>query len=345
MIISKEKLYVLFTMLGDNAGSINGWIDKKGNHHRDCKVGICMSDDEVMSFGKKFILNFQNAYGKIPIPRKSIDKRGYIAGRNTPGREYTTWNITLKSVEIWEDIRMHIELGKYNWKIKDSLMGYLSKECPLDELGYGISGIFDAEGYVSELKKGYYNVQLGSVNLEGLKQIQQLSNRLNIYSRLSKGFQHKTKNRRKLYQLVISNQQNLIQFNKYIQFSIEKKKQRMSNIFNQYNNTNWKKWTSEEDQKLIELFNQGLRDKELSIIFGRNPPAITQRRVNLGLNKLRISTSLINREQLIKDYEQFKSIRKVAKKNNISFRTAQKYLYQQARWEKTFDYYKQQNDI
>ena len=336
MIISKEKLYVLFAMLGDNVGSLKGkWIDKKCKLHRNCSVGICMSDDEVMSFGKKFINDFQNVYNKIPVARKVIDKRG----------PYIVWNITLKSVEIWEDIRMYVELGKYDWKIKDDLMNYLLNECPLEDLGYGLSGIFDAESCVSTLNKGYYNVQLGMVNLQGLQQIQQLLTKLNIYSKLSNGRKPiPEKNMKRYYNLCISNQQNLIQFNKYIQFNIDKKKQRMNNILNQYQKTSWKKWTAEEDSKLIQLFNQGLRDNELGIIFGRNPPAITQRRVNLGLNILRNSTSLVNKEQLIKDYQALKSIRKVAKKHNISFRTAQKHLYNQARWEKIFDYYKQ-NDI
>lgn len=157
--LTKWKLYVIFSMLGDNLRPSSQ--AKRGTHI----IGIAAGADA--SFAEHWVGNFQREY----LVRPSVSTQG-------------VHNIQayISSLDIWRDLHRYACFGRYNWRLSaKTFRHFLSRKVDLETLGYGLRGFFDAEGSVKyQIKRAARQVSVASVNHEGLLQISMLLQRLGI---------------------------------------------------------------------------------------------------------------------------------------------------------------------
>lgn len=148
-------------MLGDNASSL-----KRGNYQIELSAG------KNKDFGERWADEFQIEY----------ELRPHIVCNKK------SWTARIHCKAIWLDFRKHFIFGKYNWRIKSNTYRHLMADCPIQDLGYGLSGLFEADN--SGIRK--FNVGIESVNKKGLEQIQALiESRFNLHTRIWGPFHHK----------------------------------------------------------------------------------------------------------------------------------------------------------
>jgi hypothetical protein len=306
--ISKEKLYLLFARLGDNAGATrSGW--KLG-----WKVGICAGITEN-AFANKWATLFDVTYSRVPTVRSH------------PDSALSSIHVTLKSKAIWLDMDKYAQFGKYNWIIRESLINYLLTDCPLEDLGYGLSGFLDADGYIGNQNQ-YCRVELMSVNENGLNQLRQLLLRMEIKTIKRSNTYRRTL---PLHSLCVSNIENLRILHKYITFCEPRKQQLFDDYIEKRKTSPWQAWDIASDQHLEKRFKEQVTDKQIAKELKRSVFAVSQRRENLGLYKRNRHTQ-IDIEALRRAYKETQSLRKAAKAVGVSYRTAQKTLYSESRW-------------
>jgi len=157
--LSASKLYVIFAMLGDNLRPTD---QSKWRTHI---IGIAAGPDR--DFARQWIQSFEREYRVRP---RLLNK-----GKNN----IQTY---ISSVDIWRDLHRYAVFGSRKWRLKPGVMRFLMKRVPLQVLGYGMRGFFDADGSFSRNPncKASGVVRASSVNYHGLKQILRLLARLGI---------------------------------------------------------------------------------------------------------------------------------------------------------------------
>jgi hypothetical protein len=203
--LTKEKLYVAFTMLGDNAGRNHAL--KEHNY----KLGIAAGSD--YHFAKVWCDNFEKTYGIRPRINERNPK-SLIA------------DIGCK--QAWLDLHQYFSFGTYDWDIKPSAMRFLQAEASIDSLGYALQAFSEAEGY---LRFANYNswdrrIFIRSVNLRGLQRIARLFLRVGISPKL-----YHSKNS---HVLVISKKKNIQKYLELVGFTSKRKQALLEKAINSY---------------------------------------------------------------------------------------------------------------
>ena len=164
--LTREKLYVAFAMLGDNAG--RNHAPKEHNY----KLGIAAGCDR--EFADVWCDNFEQAFGLRP----KVNERNPKCLIAIVGCK-----------QAWLDLHKYFSFGTYNWDIKDSVMDFLLNEAPISSVGYALRAFTEAEGYPNFSHHHGCNrrIFIRSINLDGLKKILRLFVRLDICSKIYLG--------------------------------------------------------------------------------------------------------------------------------------------------------------
>jgi len=237
--LSLEKAYILGVLYGDGFLSYNNKIN---SFH----IGLAAIDKE---FVEKFKNNLFKVYKIKPTDRLRIPK---IKNWN---KQFIT---RLHSKEACNNILKYDSFKMATWKVPNII-----KKLPLKLQAEFIKGFFDSEGTVDKRR-----VSAFSTNKEGIKDIQILLKNTNIRSTIQASERKKPRNI--LYRLSIQDRKSVEIFNKHINFTIIRKKEKLNQIIN-----NYKLWTTPHEevkklkQKMIDLRNKGLSyekiGKELNI--------------------------------------------------------------------------------
>lgn len=200
--LTREKLYVAFAMLGDNAG--RNHAPKEHNY----KLGIAAGSDR--EFADVWCDNFERAFGLRP----KINERNpkcLIAG--------------VGCKQAWLDLHEHFSFGTYDWHIKDGAMNFLLNEAPLSSVGYALQAFVEAEGYPS-FRSCSRRIFIRSINLPGLQKIQMLFARLDISSKIYLG--------KNTPVLIISRQKNMRRYLELVGFTSSRKQALLEKMVNSY---------------------------------------------------------------------------------------------------------------
>jgi len=203
--LTREKLYVAFAMLGDNAGRNNA--PREHNY----KLGIATGSDR--EFAEVWCDNFEKAYGLRPrINERNL--RSLIAGMGCK--------------QAWLDLHKYFSFGTYDWDIKPDAMNFLLTEAPLDSLGYALQAFSEAEGHLSFVNYNGWDrrIFIRSVNLKGLQQIAKLFTRVNVYPKLYHG--------KNTHVLVVSIKRNLQRYLELVGFTSERKRALLERMVSSY---------------------------------------------------------------------------------------------------------------
>ena len=123
--------------------------------------------------------------------------------------------VRLRSKAAYEDLLLYASYYSKDWEIKDQIL-----VAPLDVKVTFLSALFDDEGSVIPQGKKAI-IRLYSINLDGLKQIQEiLSTDFSIFSKMVPGFGLK----RNVYALTI---RDIVTFSEKIGFSLKRKIDRL----------------------------------------------------------------------------------------------------------------------
>ncbi len=203
--LTKEKLYIAFAMLGDNASR---------NHaptEHNYKVGIAAGGDR--EFAEVWCDNFEKAYGLHPKINEKIPNC-IIAGMGCK--------------QAWLDLHRYFSFGTYDWEIKHEAMNFLLTAAPIDSLGYALQAFCEAEGCMEIDKSHGINrrVVIKSINRSGLEKIQLLLERLNIKSKL---YAYTSTN-----YLIVSQKSNLEKFGALIDFTSKRKRIKLKEALETY---------------------------------------------------------------------------------------------------------------
>jgi hypothetical protein len=192
--ISALKGYIICAIFGDNAGNT------RTNKYRTHYVGICAGRDR--DFAELFAECVEKEYGlELKIYRKSDNQ--WIARRSCK--------------PIWKDLRRYAKFGKNEWQLTRKGMEEFGKLPPRD-LGFALSGFFDAEGTVSR------SITADSVNRKGLELIRFFLDKLGIKSTIRGPYRRKP-NESPIYVLYINtHKQNLIKFKELVNFNVIRKR-------------------------------------------------------------------------------------------------------------------------
>lgn len=203
--LTKEKMYVAFAMLGDNAG--RNHAPREHNY----KLGIAAGGDR--EFAEAWCDNFENAYGLRPRINER-NPRSLIA------------DIGCK--QVWLDLHEHFSFGTYDWDIKPSAMNFLLTEASTNSLGYALQAFSEAEGHIAIDKSNGVNrrVVMRSINRSGLEKIQQLFKCLDIKSKL---YSYPSSN-----YLIVSRRPNLEKFGALIGFTSKRKQMKLKEALDSY---------------------------------------------------------------------------------------------------------------
>lgn len=197
--ISKEKISINAYLCGD------GWIKvrrenrKENAIHYEIKIAL-----DSLNLSKKVVSLFLKEYKIKPIIRH---REGY-------------YEIEIKNKPACLDL---LKLGKYdslNWNIPKNLSPILIKEW--------IKCFFDCEAYVSMHEK---NIQVKSVNRNGLISIRKELAKLGIFSKVYGPYRQKKEIHNDYSVLVLSRRDgNLKKYESLISFNHPNKKKRLNTI-------------------------------------------------------------------------------------------------------------------
>lgn len=298
--LPREKLYLIFARMGDNAGSLK---------YGEWKVGIVVGFNEE-NFAKKWAENFEKVYGKKP----SIRKYSYPS--------YSIIQVITRSREAWLDMNKYAQYGKYDWRIKNDVMAQLLVMEP-SKVGYGLSGFFDAEGCVVSKKNSSFRISLASVNKLGLTQIQKI---LKICLDVSSAIRFNPFSR--CYYLNISRSLNLQKLHQFVSFAELHKQKPFDEYVRTVGNGWWRAWSSNEISFLKKAFNRGLSDNAIAKALNRSTDSVAQMRLTLRLYRRKSRTpSKVDEKTIEKIWSMTRSIRKTAKILGVSYRTVQRHVY------------------
>lgn len=123
-------------------------------------------------------------------------------------------------MDIWHDLHRHAVFGSHKWRLNSSTMKLLMKKVPLEALGYGLRGFFDAEGscFISPTRKNSATVSASSVNYRGLRQVSRLLVRLGIRHNFWRNYRNT---------INMSRRVGLEDFQKRVGFSIGRKREKL----------------------------------------------------------------------------------------------------------------------
>ncbi len=124
----------------------------------------------------------------------------------------------------------------YSFLTKD--FSYYSKEWRLPQLSeqnlrFWLRAFFDCEGWVFLKHRQNRHIGLDSINLQGLKQIQESLKQVGIESKMKE-----VKNRN-IYRLLIYGKENLIKFKKKINFLHPQKNEKLKKVVSDFVDYNW----------------------------------------------------------------------------------------------------------
>ncbi len=199
--LSKWKLYIIFSMFGDNLRPSHQ--TRRGTHI----IGIAAGGDK--DFAQTWILNFQREYWILPHLQTLAPKniQAYVS-----------------SLDIWNDLHRHAWFGRREWKLGEEAMRFLlSKAVRPGTVGYGLRGFFDAEGSVKyQRRRAARQITLFSVNRRGLEQVSLLLDKLGIGHGLYKE------------SISIFRRRNLVRFRDCVGFSIGRKNEALKNMISSF---------------------------------------------------------------------------------------------------------------
>ena len=199
--MTASKLYIIFAMFGDG---LRPTTQTRRNTHI---IGIAAGKDR--DFAENWISTFEQEYGVKP----SLT----ILGKNNI-------QASISSVDVWNDLHRYATFGTRSWGFRDSAFSYLTSDKTSSKtLGYGVRGLFDADGSVKyEVKRASRQVTLGSVNPSGLKQVSILLNRIGLRHSLYKD------------SIAIFGRENLIDYQQKIGFGIRRKNEALINMISTF---------------------------------------------------------------------------------------------------------------
>jgi len=140
--------------------------------------------------------------------RRNTHIIGIAAGKDRDFAEY--W---ISSVDIWNDLHRYATFGTRSWKFNEAAMRHLMGDrALLAPIGYGVRGLFDADGSVKyEVKRASRQVTIASVNRVGLAQVSMLLTHIGQGHRLYEDC------------IAIFGRRNLVDFQSKIGFGIRRK--------------------------------------------------------------------------------------------------------------------------
>jgi len=230
-----SKAYIIGVLCGD------GWLWYDPG---ECyQIGLGVTDKEFRDYFRECL---QIVY-KIPCSLETAREK-----KRNRKLQYIT---RLCSKEACDDMKnIGGEFKTAVWRVPDII-----KKANLKIQAKFIQGFADSEGGIDSGKR---RINLTSTNLEGLKEMQELTNNLKIRSVIQKS--ERDKNRKDCYNLRIQDRESMILFHQHIGFKIKRKQKYLEECLNSYN-----LWTipHKESAKLIpkmkELRAQGLTYEEI----------------------------------------------------------------------------------
>jgi hypothetical protein len=195
--ISAMKGYIIMALFGDGKCT----LDPTAKKHKQYKVGIKAREEDFVKFFAKCM---KDEYNLEPIIY----------------REQNTWVAIRGCKPVWEDIMHYAILGKYQWTLTEKGMGEFEKLLP-KELGFALSGFFDAEGHVDHV-----SVRASSVNRKGLELVKYFLSKLGINSKVRGPYNNAGSPIYVLYIAVPS----LENFRKLVGFNIAQKRRRLEKL-------------------------------------------------------------------------------------------------------------------
>jgi len=255
--LSLEKAYILGVLCGDGFLTYNS---SKSMY----QIGLSAVD-------KEFVNEFRN--NLLQVYRLNPTKEVYIS-------KISNWNNQSKtrlcSREACEDLLYYGKFGVKKWRVPEQI-----KRADLDIKSQFIKGFFDSEGNVDEKSK---RVRIFSINRDGLEGIQALLDNFGIRSKIH--YRNNKRPRSTSYKLSIQDRKSIELFDKYINFIIVRKKNRLKWIVDSY-----KLWVKPHEEiiklkdKMIELRKNGLSYKQIG------------KELNIGMTT--VWNHLNNRDRLI----------------------------------------------
>ncbi len=195
-ILTPNKAYILGVICGD------GYIN-----YKDMYISL---ETICMKFIKRFQESVVEIYGTI------------FKGKITPtcNRKY---RIVICGKWMVEDLKKYLgdKKGTFSWRVPPKIISS-SENCKINF----IKGFFDSEGTVCKR----YSLNFWSSNIEGLNQIKELLNDLDIMSSDIKPYREGNCNR-----LYITGKKNIIRFIKLIGTNIPYKYNKMKYLLEKYN--------------------------------------------------------------------------------------------------------------
>jgi len=204
--LNKDLSYILGVLAGDGYLTYN-------NKLRRYQIGLNATDKKFVNEFKKSLISFFQI-----TPTNEFKKSKKVNWND----QYAT---RLCSKEACDYINSIGEFRKENWTVPKII-----KESDEDVKCTFIKGFFDSEG---EIDKQIGRVGATSMNLEGLKEIQELLNDLKIRSTiiLVKDLRPNTSQK---YRLRINDKKSIILFNDLIGFTIQRKQQILDQFVNNH---------------------------------------------------------------------------------------------------------------
>jgi hypothetical protein len=188
--LTGPKLHLIFAMFGDG---LRPTSQTRRNTHI---IGIAAGKDR--DFAEYWISNFEQEYGVRPSLK--------VLGRSNI-------QASISSVDIWNDLHRYATFGTRSWKFNEAAMRHLMGDrALLAPIGYGVRGLFDADGSVKyEVKRASRQVTIASVNRVGLAQVSMLLTHIGQGHRLYEDC------------IAIFGRRNLVDFQSKIGFGIRRK--------------------------------------------------------------------------------------------------------------------------
>ena len=232
-MLSKEKAYILGALCGD------GWLYLNPKK-RAYQIGLSVTDKE---FAKKFSVSLFKVFEiktklkkvKVKIPNWN-DKYTVILCCKDACNDLLSYGISFKTKE---------------WSVPESI-----KNASIEEKASFLRGFFDSEGSVDI---GSRRIRATSSNLNGLSGTKILLESIGIRSKID------LKSSKKAYDLKIQDRRSVEIFEKNIEFTIRRKKERLNEIVK-----NYKLYVTPHEKvrqlipEMIKLKTQGLNCTEIS---------------------------------------------------------------------------------
>lgn len=161
---------------------------------------------------KRAVLEFWNS--SKPLLRDFVEHVGRVYGYQ-PRIDYKRGRVELRRVEVVKDLRKYSSYSSHDWDIPSEAM---NGDIALKREWVRCFG--DSEGHVSKSKN---EIVFKSVNLHGLKKVEQLLRDLDIPSRINGPYSN-------AYKLVVSTKPNLEKYYHQINFINPERRRRLESL-------------------------------------------------------------------------------------------------------------------